>query len=158
MIAVDPLLGEVTGGGKEDDSDGQEEDEQSQFVETRVQRLTQNLESLGMAGQLEDAEDANEAHDAEDGEAAARAAPAPGAAPDQGDEIGRDGDDVDDVHGVAKVETSVGTGKEANTEFEAEPNDAARLERAEMIGRQTQGHGRRRLGAPDNRRNSCFFR
>ena len=105
-----------------------------------------------MPGQLEDAEDANESHDAKDGEAATSAAAAARTAPDQGDEIRRDGDDVDDVHGVAKVETSVGTRQEADAEFEAEPNDAARLERVEMIGRQTQSYGRRSLNRAGRRR------
>ena len=129
-----------------------------------------------MPRQLEDAEDADETHHAKNGEtlspaalasvvAAISLAVAADAAATfaidgryanrvalgrQTDEVGCDSDDVDDVHGVAKVESFVGTGSESDEEFRTKPENATGFDDEEMSIIESESRGRRRVGSGEN--------
>ena len=114
-------LREVDGAGEEDDPDEEEEDEQAQLPHGGLQRLAQDLQPLGVAGQLEDAEHADQADHSEDGQGhgllPVLAAPAPWLLllhqlSAQGDEVGEDGPHVDDVHEVPRELGLAGAGEE----------------------------------------------
>ena len=64
------VFGVVRRAGEDDHADDEEERQHEQLVEATRQRLSEDVQSLGMARQLEDAADTDDPHDAEQRDAA----------------------------------------------------------------------------------------
>ena len=129
-------FGEVDGAGEEDDADEEEEDEEAKFAHAGPDRLSKDLESLGMARQFEYTEDTDETDDTEDGQRHGLVGSA--LAADQhraeGYEVGEDGDEIDQVHERLEEQHRIGTGGEAQDEFSREPHDTNGLDHKERLG------------------------
>ena len=138
-----------------------------------LDRLPEDLKSLGVPRQFEYAEDADESDDPENGERHGFVARRPAVLGDRGaerEEVRRDGDDVDDVHGVAKEQDVVGRRREPHEQFDGEPDDAGGLDDEERFceerhvvvvlqrdASQEVGRRRRRVAAGRSRRRRSRF-
>ena len=113
-------LGEVDGAGEEDDADEKEEDEQTELTHAGADRLSEDLETLGVARQLEDTEYSDETNDTEDGERHGVRAAASVVAGDRrgdSDEVRQDSHQVDHVHYVARERHPAWRRQEAEQQF-----------------------------------------
>lgn len=125
---------EVNSTGKQNDSNKKKKDEEAKFPHAGPERVTQDLQTLGVPGELEDAKHPHQTDDPQDGKGhglltalllrQVRA---------QGDEIRQDGHDVYDVHDVLEEVCFAWARKAAHCKLKGEPNDAHGLYNEERV-------------------------
>jgi len=119
-------FGVVDHGGKDEDSEGQEDDKQEEFIGAGTQGVAQDTEAHKVAGQLEDSEDTDEPDDTQEPQDVLGSF---GGQPAQAHlQIeGQDGDEVDDVEAAFEEFELVWAEGDPQQNLDGEPDDAHAL-------------------------------
>lgn len=112
--------------GKDEDTKGQEDDEQEEFIGAGTEGVAKDTETHKVAGQLEDSEDADKSDNAEEPQDIL------GSFGGQTTQAhlqieGQDGDKVDDVEGAFEEFQLVWAEGDSQQDLNGEPNDAHAL-------------------------------